>query len=209
MKACPLYPFCPNRLKVLAQELPIENLAVGEVDIGFSPAIVTRLILIGGDSLNTIMESYYPVFRLYQSLRDQMMTMIEDKDLNFQISENNPSLGVLCREIGEVQHSYIESFRTLRMDFSFRLEQPDLDQSVQRLTVWYAALDQELEDVVSNLSQDEIDNRKVDRGGDFLLSPQIQLDVYKEALLIFYGKASVYMKALDKDLPDQWRQWIA
>jgi hypothetical protein len=77
------------------------------------------------------------------------------------------------------------------------------------LAVWYAALDQELEDVVSKLSQDEIDHRKVDRGGDFLLSPQIQLDVYKEALLIFYGKSSVYLKALDKELPDQWREWIA
>jgi hypothetical protein len=95
------------------------------------------------------------------------------------------------------------------MDFSFRSEQPDLDQSVERLALWYVSLDQELEDVVSNLSQDEIDNRKVDRGGDFLLSPKIQLDVYKEALLIFYGKASVYMKALNKDLPDQWRDWIA
>lgn len=158
--------------------------------------------------MNTIMESYYPVFRLYQSMRDQMMEMIEDKDLDFQIGKNNPSLGVLCREIGEVQHSYIDSFRTFQMDFSYRAEQPDMEQSVEQLTAWYAALDQALEDVVSSLSQDDIDNRKVDRGGDFLLSPQIQLDVYKEALLIFYGKASVYLKALSKELPDQWRQWI-
>ncbi|MGB3716776.1 MAG: hypothetical protein WA996_20345 [Candidatus Promineifilaceae bacterium] len=159
--------------------------------------------------MNTIMESYYPVFRLYQSMRNQMMAIIEDKDLEFRLGENNPSLGVLCREIGEVQHCYIESFRTFQMDLSYRSERPDLDRSVERLTVWYATLDQELEDVVTNLSQDEIDNRMVDRGGDFLLSPQIQLDVYKEALLIFYGKTSVYMKALNKKLPDQWREWIA
>ena len=104
--------------------------------------------------MNTIMESYYPVFRLYQSLRDQIMMMIEDKDLKYQISENNPSLGILCREIGEVQHSYIESFRTFRMDFSYRSEHADLDPSVERLALWYVSLDQELEDVVSNLSQD-------------------------------------------------------
>jgi hypothetical protein len=142
-------------------------------------------------------------------MRNQLMAMVEDQDLEFRLGENNPSLGILCREIGEVQHSYIESFSTFRMDLSYRSEQPNLDQSVERLAVWYAALDQELEDVVSKLSQDEIDNRKVDRGGDFLLSPQIQLDVYKEALLIFYGKSSVYLKALDKELPDQWREWIA
>jgi hypothetical protein len=155
------------------------------------------------------MESYYPVFRLYQSLRSQMMAMVEDQDLEFRIGENNPTLGALCREIGEVQQSYIDSFRTFRMDLSYRSEQPDMDQNVDRLTIWYAELDQELEAVVSNLGQDEIDNRKVDRGGDFLLTPQIQLEVYKEALLIFYGKASVYLKALDKELPDQWREWIA
>jgi hypothetical protein len=28
-------------------------------------------------------------------------------------------------------------------------------------------------------------------------------------LLIFYGKASVYLKALDKTLPEQWQAWIA
>jgi hypothetical protein len=37
----------------------------------------------------------------------------------------------------------------------------------------------------------------IDRGGDFKLSPQGQLDAYKEALLIFYGKVDVYLKALN------------
>jgi hypothetical protein len=155
------------------------------------------------------MESYYPVFRLYQALREKILVMIDEEDLAFQIGDNNPPLGALCREIGEVQQSYIDSFRTFRMDFSYRLEMPERAQSVKELSAWYATLDQELEEVVSNLSQEEIDNRQVDRGGDFLLPPQIQLEVYKEALLIFYGKVSVYLKALDKNLPEQWREWIA
>lgn len=159
--------------------------------------------------MNSIMESYFPVFRLYQSLRNQMMELLEDKDLDFTIGQNNPSFGSLCREIGEVEHSYIESFRTFRMDFSYRAEEPELDRNVERLTHWYIALDHELEQAISDLSQEDIDNRKIDRGGDFILSPQIQLEVYKEALLIFYGKSSVYLKALNKELPDQWRQWIA
>jgi hypothetical protein len=158
--------------------------------------------------MNSILESYYPVFRLYQSLRSQMMELVDDKDLGFTPGQNNPPLGTLCLEIGEVEHSYIESFRTFRMDFTYRAEQPELERSVERLTHWYSALDHELEQAVSNLSQDDIDNRKIDRGGDFILSPQIQLEVYKEALLIFYGKSSVYLKALNKELPDQWRHWI-
>jgi hypothetical protein len=37
----------------------------------------------------------------------------------------------------------------------------------------------------------------------------IQLHIYREALLSFYGKASVYLKALGKTLPEQWQSWIA
>jgi hypothetical protein len=32
--------------------------------------------------------------------------------------------------------------------------------------------------------------------------------VFKEALLIFYGKSRVYLKALGKEMPKQWRSWI-
>jgi hypothetical protein len=39
--------------------------------------------------------------------------------------------------------------------------------------------------------------------------PTFQLEVYKEALLIFYGKASVYLKAMGKPRPQQWQEWIA
>ena len=51
-------------------------------------------------------------------------------------------------------------------------------------------------------------NRKIDRGGGFIISPAIQLEIYKEALLIFYGKADVYLKAMGKPRPEQWTVWI-
>ena len=159
--------------------------------------------------MNTIMESYYPAFRLYQSLRDQMMALLEDEDLAFQMAGSNPTLGTLCREIGEVQSCYIESFRTFEMDLSFKTDQPELERSVGKLANWYTKLDKQLEDAVSALTEEEIDNRKIDRGGDFIISPYVQLEVYKEALLIFYGKSSVYLKALSRELPEQWQHWIA
>jgi hypothetical protein len=48
----------------------------------------------------------------------------------------------------------------------------------------------------------------VDRGGDFKLPLQTQLNVYQEALLIFYGKAIVYLRALGKTPPQQMQEWI-
>jgi len=32
--------------------------------------------------------------------------------------------------------------------------------------------------------------------------------VYREALLIFYAKAHLYVKALNKSVPGKWRWWI-
>ena len=32
--------------------------------------------------------------------------------------------------------------------------------------------------------------------------------VYNEALLIFYGQVSVYLKAMGKPIPQQWQEWV-
>jgi hypothetical protein len=158
--------------------------------------------------MNRIMKEYYPVFRMYQALRDQLMEILADHDLAFRLQGNNSTLGSLCREIGEVEYSYIQSFNTFKLDFSYRNEEPGLEGSVEKLSTWFKELDRDLESVVESLSDEDVSNRTINRGGDFVLPPHIQLEVYKEALLIFYGKASVYMKALEKNLPQQWQDWI-
>jgi len=38
--------------------------------------------------------------------------------------------------------------------------------------------------------------------------PKQQLDIYREALLIFYGKVSVYLKSMGRARPPEWREWI-
>jgi len=158
--------------------------------------------------MNSIMTGYYPVFELYQAMRGQLMALLNDDDLAYRPDERNPTLGALCLEMGEVQYAYIQSFKTFEMDFSYRNEQPGLAESVQQLVAWYEQLDRELKEVVSGLSEEDIGDRVIDRGGDFVLSPRIQLDVYKEALLIFYGKTSVYLRMMAKPLPEQWQEWI-
>jgi hypothetical protein len=158
--------------------------------------------------MNSIMQGYYPVFEMYQALRNQLMELLTDDDLGYQAGGKNPTLGTLCREVGEVEHAYIESFKTFKQDFSYRNEEPGLAGSVEKLSTWFGELDRELKTTISGLSEDDIQNRKIDRGGDFTLPPQIQLEVYKEALLIFYGQVDVYLKAMGKTLPQQWQDWI-
>ena len=154
-------------------------------------------------------ESFFPE---YQALRDQLMEILSDDDLGLRLGGETASLGMLCREIGEIEHAYVESFRTFRQDFSYRNPDPGLERSVAALKAWFAELDHALMTAVEALSEDDIASRKIVRGdfeADYFSPlPKVQLDVYREALLIFYGKVSVYLRAIERPLPQQWLDWI-
>jgi hypothetical protein len=57
--------------------------------------------------MNSIIESYYPLFRLYSGLREQLMEILDDQDLGCQLGGDNPTVGALCWEIGEVERAYM------------------------------------------------------------------------------------------------------
>jgi hypothetical protein len=151
-------------------------------------------------------------FAEYQGLRDQLMEILNDEDLVLVLGGETVSLGKLCREIGEIEHAYVGSFRTFRQDFTYRNPDPRLEHSVAALKAWYAELDRELMAAIEAPTNDDIANRRIVRG-DFetdYFSPlaKQQLDVYREALLLFYGKVSVYLRAINRPLPGQWRDWV-
>ncbi len=158
--------------------------------------------------MNSIMTGYFPTFQLYQAMREQLLETLTDGDLGYTPGGANPPLGALCREIGEVERAYIDSFKTFVLYFSYRNSTPGLENSVARLAAWYAELDAELKATIEGLSEEDITGRLIDRGGEFKLPPQIQLNVYQEALLIFYGKTVVYLKAMGKPLPQQMQEWL-
>ena len=100
----------------------------------------------------------------------------------------------------------------LRSDFAYRTSDPRLEHSVAALKAWFVEMDRDMLAAVERLSEDDIANHAIVRS-DFDVAyfsplPKDQLDVYREALLIFYGKASIYLKAIGKPLPPQWQEWI-
>ncbi|MCC7360427.1 MAG: DinB family protein [Anaerolineales bacterium] len=159
--------------------------------------------------MNRILTDYWPVFTEYQAMRGQMLAVLTDADLAFTPGGANLPLGALCREIGETEHIYVESFKTLATDWAYRHPDPSIAGSVARLTAWYAELDAELAAVIAAFSDEQLATQRVRRGPNFAPPIGIHLGIYQEALLIFYGKASVYLKALGKPLSDQLRGWIA
>ena len=158
--------------------------------------------------MNRVLADYYPIFTLYQEMRGQLLEIIGDDDLMFSPGGDNPPLGQLCRDIGDVEHAYIESFRTFTCDFTARVSLPEAETSVAHLREWYATLDTDLRAAIERFTDHDLNHRIVERGADFRLPIQLQLDIYKEALLIFYGKVSVYLRAMGRPLPKQWQEWI-
>jgi hypothetical protein len=147
----------------------------------------------------------------YQELKMQLLELLMDKDLNFNIGGESQTLVALCIEIGEIEQVYIESFLTFNRDFSYRNAEPGIENSVTKLSEWFKELDHELKEAVNKLSEDEIESRTIECMGDFFkgqLTIRRNMDLYRESLLIFYGKASVYLKALGKPLPHKWQDWI-
>ncbi|MEM7116983.1 MAG: hypothetical protein AAF614_31415 [Chloroflexota bacterium] len=156
---------------------------------------------------NQLMQTYYPTFEMYQALRQQLMEILSDDDLAFRL-DGNPVLGELCREMGEVEQAYIDSFKTGTLDFGYQHpEATTLEENVAGLVAWYGVLDAELKETVAALSDEDIANTLIDRGA-FKLPPNINLFIYNEAQLIFYGKVTVYLRAMGKALPEQWQDWI-
>ena len=164
--------------------------------------------------MNSIVRDHLPAtyFAEYQLLRNQLMELLTDDDLAFRPGGATFALGELCREIGDIEHSYVEAFRTFRQDFAWHNPDPKIERSVAALRAWYADLDRDLLAALEALSEDDIANRRVRRGDfdvdDFSPLAAQELDIYREALLIFYGKVSIYLRAMGRELPPHWEEWI-
>lgn len=157
--------------------------------------------------MNSLVESEFPLHQA-QSERYELMKTLTDSDLAYKLPGDNPTLGELCREIGEAEYNYIQSFKTFKHDQLYRNTDPELATSVARLQAWYVTLDQEFEAVIREFSDDDLHHEQIDRGHGFTPSLYVQFHIYREALLMFYAKASVYLKALQKTVSEEWHAGI-
>jgi hypothetical protein len=151
-------------------------------------------------------------FAEYQLLRSELVDVLSDDDLAFRPGGAAFTLGELCREIGEIEHSYVDALRTFRQDFGWRNPDPEVERTVGVLSRWFTDLDRSLLAAIEALTDDDVTNRRISRDdvdveGFSPLAPQ-ELDIYREALLIFYAKVSVYLRAMGRDLPGHWTNWI-
>ena len=146
--------------------------------------------------------------RGHHSMRDLLLTVVSDADLSYKMPGWNPTLGELLIEMGDLQGVYTHSFATLTFDWAHRQLPPPAPVTVSSLKDWFAVQDDAMAAALGRFSDEELRVNAIDRGNGFVASPFVQHQVYREAVYIFYGKLSVYLKALERDAGQDWAGWI-
>ncbi len=157
-------------------------------------------------NMNRMMNEKWPWIEAAQGMRSQLLDLLSDADLAFHPGGQNMTLGALCRQVGESEHSYIQSLKTFKQAWSYRNTEADVVSSVTRLKVWFQTLDDEMKAAMAAFSDEDM-KKTVDRGGE-AVTVEFQLDVYLQAVLIFLGKATIYLKAMNKPLPQYFEEYI-
>jgi hypothetical protein len=158
--------------------------------------------------MNSYMQNTWEWVKGTHNLRLALLDLLTDSDLAFTPGGQAMTLGALCRECGEIQHSYSESLKHFTQNFA-AWKHPDstIEGSVTRLREWYTSLDAEMESILSAMSEDDL-KKMINRGSGFELPVTVQMDVYLQALLIFLGKATIYLRAMNKSIPQNIADWI-
>jgi hypothetical protein len=140
-----------------------------------------------------------------RDLRNQLLSAVTDADLSFSIT-GNPTLGELWREDAETERTYADGFRNFKQAFEYGKSDPALATSVAALQAYFAAVDADLDAALNALSEDDLTACSIDRGWPTPI--RMNLDFYLQAVLIFFGKATIYYRAMPRPLPEQWKDWI-
>ena len=162
----------------------------------------------------------HEIYEMGAAVRDELLARLTDEDLAFRV-HGNPSLGELLAEYASVQRTYIDSFTTLRHDWTAIDTEPDLSTSIERLRERFARLDDDLKATLDTLGTDDDDDDEgdghgqdrdaaaivIDRGG-WQISAGSQLHTLREALIITLGKAVVYLRAMDRQIPQRVLDWV-
>ena len=156
--------------------------------------------------MNRYMTEKWPWIEGTHQMRVQLLDILSDADLTFNPGGQNVTLGALCRELGEVEYAYAQSLKTFQQDWSYRNEDAGLEKSVAQLKGWFQKLDDELKAAATALTDEDL-KKTIDRGG-YAMPVELQLSVYLQALLIFFGKATVYLKAMNRAVPKQIQEYI-
>lgn len=158
--------------------------------------------------MNSFERDDFWLLRLTVQMRLHLYDVLTDDDLAYRLPGSNLTLGELCREVIEVQQDYLESFKTQKLEFKPNSAPAELATSLAAIKARTDVLDALVEQALANLKDDEIAGMIIERAGGWKIPIKLNYQFYREALLIFFAKVSLYLKALNKPLNHQWIDWM-
>src|SRR4026208_1621064 len=111
------------------------------------------------NTTNSIVRDEFDILHMTQAMRQQIVDTLTDADLAYRLPGANPSLGALFREIGEIEQSYINSFKTFKHDYTYQVNDSELERNLQHLKAWYKKLDEEMDAALTALSEDDVQKK--------------------------------------------------
>lgn len=157
--------------------------------------------------MSQYMENKWSWIEGSHDMRTGLLDNLSDADLAFSPGGQAVTFGALWREMGEVEYAYLQSLKTFKTDFSYRTSEAGLEGSVAALKAWFQKLDAEMKVILSDFSDDDF-KKDIERGSGYTMPLELQLDVYLQALLIFFGKATIYFRAMSKPLPPAVKEYV-
>jgi len=157
--------------------------------------------------MNSYMDNKWSWIEGTHGMRNGLVGTLTDADLAFCPGGQTMTLGALCREIGDIEHAYIESLKNFKQDFSYRNTEAGIETSVAKLLAWYQNLDEDMKATVAALSEADL-KKEIERSSGYKTPVDIQLDIYLQALLIFFGKITIYLKIMNKPMDKTIQEYI-
>ena len=157
--------------------------------------------------MNRYMQEKWAWIEGTHGMRTHLLDTLSDADLAFNPGGTNLTLGELCREMGEVEYTYTQSLKTCKQDWSYHNTEAELERDVEKLKAWYPTLDQDMKATLESFSDDDL-SKSIDRGTGSSLPVELHLEAYLQAQLIYLGKAGVYFRAMNRELPQLFQDYI-
>ena len=158
--------------------------------------------------MNQIEQNFLPLLDMGMDVLAMALENVSASDLEFTPPGDNAGLGELCRAMGDIAFAYAQSFRTKSMDFSITADDRRSPRNGGELSEWIRAQEGLIKEAVRRYSDEELTTNHVDRGGGWKVPLLTQFHIYREALLIFFGKLDVYLRMMRKPRPQTWVQWV-
>jgi hypothetical protein len=156
--------------------------------------------------MNQIEKEFFGLLDMTHKVRDSGLAALSDEDLAFRIP-GCPTVGDLVVELGDVEFAYTRSFSTFVLRFESNAPGREQVTNAAAAIDWLHGLDVQLKEALAALSDTDLSGKQVERGG-WKMPVIANFHTYREALLILLGKLDLYLKALGKELPETWTEWL-